>query len=128
MHNGHCAMTIHFVCTSNICRCRLAEAYCASRAVPELRVFPSGIGTALNGGVAIAPYAAHVLREFGLERFAAPSWQQTTAVLVRVSDVLVFMEREHHCFCENWIDPIRHKTEIWDIPDIGQMDPAGIMN
>jgi len=121
-------MTIHLICTGNIYRSRLAEAYCASRAVPGLRVFSSGIATALNGGAAITPYAAHVLSEFGLERFAASFWQQTTAALVRVSDVLVFVEREHYCFCERWIDPIRHKIEIWDIPDIGQMDPAGIMN
>ena len=121
-------MTVHFICTGNIYRSRLAEAYCASRAVPGLRTFSSGIGTGLNGDVTIAPYAARILRAQGLERFAAPSWQQTTAALVQASDFLVFMEREHYCFCEGWLDPVRHKFEIWDIPDVGQMDAARIMN
>jgi protein-tyrosine-phosphatase len=83
-------MTIHFICTGNIYRSRLAEAYCASKGVSGLCVLSSGIGTKLNRALAIAPYAARVLRERGLEHFAAPSWQQTTAALVRASDVLVF--------------------------------------
>src|SRR5712692_6812963 len=111
-------MTIHFICAGNIYRSRLAEAYCASKGVPGLRVLSSGIGTKLNRGVPIAVYAARVLRERGLEHFAAASWQQTTATLVRASDVLVFMEREHYSFCEDWLDPVRQTVEIWDIPDI----------
>jgi len=120
-------MTIHFICTGNIYRSRLAEAYCASKAVPGLCVLSSGIGTKLNRGVPIASYAARVLRDRGLERFAAPSWQQTTAALVRASGALVFMEREHYSFCKDWIDPVRQTVEIWDIPDVGQVEAAQII-
>ncbi len=120
-------MTIHFICTGNIYRSRLAEAYCTSKGVAGVRVLSSGIGTASNRGVPIAPYAARVLSEHGLERFAAPSWQQTTAALVRASDVLVFMEGEHYRFCKDWIDPIRQTVEILDIPDVGPVDAARIM-
>jgi len=81
----------------------------------------------LHRGIPIAPYAERMLREHGLEGFAAPSWQQTTAALVRASDVLVFMEREHYRFCEDWIDPIRQRVEIWDIPEVGPVEPAQIM-
>ena len=120
-------MTIHFVCTGNIYRSRLAEAYCASKGVPGLRVLSSGIGTSLHRGTPIAPYAASILGERGLKRFAAPSWQQTTAALVRASNVLVFMEREHYRFCEDWLDPVRQWVEIWDIPDVGPVDASRIM-
>ena len=120
-------MTIHFICTGNIYRSRLAEAYCASKGVPGLSVSSSGIGTASNGGVPIASYAARVLSQRGLERFAAPSWQQTTAALVRASDVLVFMEREHYGYCKDWIDPVRQTVEIWDISDVGPVDASRIM-
>jgi protein-tyrosine-phosphatase len=120
-------MTIHFICTGNIYRSRLAEAYCASKGVPGLRVSSSGIGTSLHRGIPIAPYAARVLSQHGLERFAAPSWQQTTAGLVRASDILVFMEREHYRFCKDWIDPIRQRVEIWNIPDVGPVDAARII-
>jgi len=121
-------LTIHFICTGNIYRSRLAEAYCASSGGPGLHVYSSGIGTSLNRDVSISPYAARVLEERGLERFASPSWQQTTAALVRASDVLVFMERKHYCFCQDWIDPKRQTVEIWDIQDVGQADASGIVN
>jgi protein-tyrosine-phosphatase len=120
-------MTIHFICTGNIYRIRLAEAYCASKGVSGLSVSSSGIGTKLNRGIPIAPYAVRVLRERGIERFAAPSFQQTTPALVQASDVLVFMEREHYSFCKEWLDPARQTVEIWDIPDVGQAETAGIM-
>lgn len=117
-------MTIHFICTGNIYRSRLAEAYCASRGVPGLRVFSSGTGTALNGGVPIARYAAQVLKKRGLEGFGAPSWQPTTKALVEASDVLVFMETEHYQFCERWIEPARQKVEIWEIADVDAAQAA----
>ena len=120
-------MTIHFICTGNIYRSRLAEAYCASKGVPGLCVSSSGIGTKLNRGIPIAPYAVRVLSERGIERFAAPSWQQTTAALVRASDILVFMEREHYIFCKDWLDAVRQTVEIWDIPDVGPVEAAHIM-
>ena len=121
-------MIIHFICTGNIYRSRLAEAYCKSKGVSGLDVMSSGIQTILNGGVSIARYAADVLRAYGLERFAAPSWQQTTAALVRASDVLVFMEREHYHFCKDWVDSSRQRFEIWDIPDVGsEVGAAEIM-
>jgi protein-tyrosine-phosphatase len=65
-----CRLTIHFICTGNIYRSRIAEAYCASKAVPGVLVLSSGINTVLNRGIPIAPYAARILREQGLEGFA----------------------------------------------------------
>jgi protein-tyrosine-phosphatase len=68
-----------------------------------------------------------ILREQGLERFAASGSRQTTAASVRATDLLIFMEREHYEFCEGWIDSIRQRIEVWDVPDIGPSDPAVIM-
>jgi protein-tyrosine-phosphatase len=112
-------MIIHFICTGNIYRSRMAEAYCVSKGIPGLSVLSSGIRTALNGLVPIAPYAADTLRGHGLERFVSASWQQTTAALVRKSDILVFMEDEHYRFCLDWIDSSTQTVQIWNIPDIG---------
>jgi len=121
-------MTIHFICTGNIYRSRLAEAYCKSKSVSGLTVMSSGIQTTLNGGVPIARYAADLLHAYGLERFAAPFWQQTTPALVRASDVLVFMEREHYHFCKDWLDSTRQRFAIWNILDVGSaVSAADIM-
>jgi protein-tyrosine-phosphatase len=112
-------MKIHFICTGNIYRSRLAEAYCASRRVPGIDVFSSGIGAGLNGDAPISPWAADVLTRHGLNSYSAAGWQRTTAALVRASDVLVFMETEHCRFCESWLEPARQKFEVWEIEDIG---------
>jgi protein-tyrosine-phosphatase len=128
LYTDSAAMTIHFICTGNIYRSRIAEAYCVSKAVPGLRVFSSGIQTVLNRGISIAPYALRILREQGLERFAAGGWRQTTEALVRASDCLVFMEREHYNFCESWIDPVHQRMEIWDLPDVGAVEVTDIMH
>jgi len=120
-------MILHFICTGNIYRSRMAEAYCVSKGVPGLSVLSSGIQTALNGLLPIAPYASETLRGHGLERFASASWQQTTAALVRKSDILVFMEDEHYRFCLDWIDSKTQMVQTWDVPDIGSgVGPAQI--
>ncbi len=114
-------ITIHFVCTGNVYRSRLAEAYCASKRVSGIRAMSSGIAAGLNGDAPISPYAAEVLAQYRLDRYAATRWQPTTAALVRVSDVLVFMESEHRRFCEKWLEPARQRIEVWEIEDVGPL-------
>jgi protein-tyrosine-phosphatase len=117
---------IQFICTGNIYRSRLAEAYCASKQIPGVRVLSTGVAAGKNGDASISPYAADVLTRYGINSYAAKSWQRTTAALVRASDVLVFMEPEHQRFCETWIEPGRHQVEVWGIEDIGPIDAARI--
>jgi protein-tyrosine-phosphatase len=113
------APTIHFVCTGNLYRSRLAEAYCVSRGRTGIRVSSSGIAAGANGSDRISPWAADVLAKHGLQSCAAVTWQRTTEALVRASDVLVFMESEHRRYCESWIEPARQRIEVWEIEDIG---------
>ena len=115
-------LSIQFVCTGNVYRSRLAEAYCASRCIPGVHVFSSGIRAGLNGTASISPYAADVLSKYGLTSHAAAHWQRTTAALVEASDVVVFMESEHRHFCEDWIDYLRQRIEVWGIEDVGPLE------
>ena len=121
-------VTIHFVCTGNVYRSRLAEAWCASRRIPGVHVSSSGIAAGRDSADPISPWAAAALNRHALLPFAAQHWQPTTAALVRASDVLVFMEPEHHRFCEAWIEPTRHRVEIWQIEDIGPTPADAIPN
>ena len=118
-------LRIHFVCSGNIYRSRLAEAYCNSRCVPGLETSSSGIIAGLNGIAAISPYAADVLARYGLLGYAAAHWQRTTRELVKASDVLVLMEPIHRRFCGKWIEE-RQRIEVWDIEDVGPIDPMEI--
>jgi protein-tyrosine-phosphatase len=120
------SITIHFVCTGNIYRSRLAEAYCASKRIPGLRVFSSGIAAGRDGNALISPYAAEALAGCNLSGYAAERWQRTTVSLVQESDVVVFMEAEHQRFCDHWIEPGRQRLEVWGIEDIGPMDAGKI--
>jgi protein-tyrosine-phosphatase len=119
---------IHFICTGNIYRSRLAEAYCAAQGVDGLRVSSSGIAAGRNEVIPISPWAADILARYGLDTFAAENWQRTTAALVRESDVVVFMETEHHRFCEAWIEPARQRIEIWGVEDIGPIPAEEIQS
>jgi protein-tyrosine-phosphatase len=118
-------MKIHFVCTGNIYRSRLAEAYCNSLRVPGLEASSSGIGAGLNGVAPISPYAADALAKYGLGSCASANWQRTTAELVQASDVLVFLESIHRRFCDKWVEP-RQRIEVWEIEDIGPLAPMEI--
>lgn len=118
--------TVHFICTGNVYRSRLAEAYCISKGIRGVRVFSSGIAAGRDGDAAISPYAAEVLAKYDLQSYASRYWQRTTAALVRSSDHLVFMELEHHHFCEQWIEPARQRVEVWGIADIGLLEAQRI--
>lgn len=120
--------TIHFVCTGNVYRSRLAEAYCVSRSLPGIYVSSSGIAAGRDSDAAISPHAAGALARHGLLSYAAARWQRTTADLVRSSDVLVFMEPEHHRFCVDWIEPDRQTIEVWGVKDIDNLEAAEIPN
>lgn len=120
--------TIHFVCTGNVYRSRLAEAYCTFRNAAGIRAVSSGIAAGRDNDAPISPHAAEVLSRHGLLTYAAARWQQTTADLVRSSDVLVFMETEHHRFCEAWVEPARQRVEVWGVKDIGDLAAVEIPN
>ncbi len=120
-------MRIHFICTGNIYRSRLAEAYCVSKCAPGTEVVSSGIAAGVNAAAPIAPYAAYLLNKYGLSSHAASHWQRTTAAGVRASDVVVFMEAEHQRFCQDWLEPVRQRIEVWEIEDLGPVAPAEIV-
>lgn len=119
-------MRIHFICTGNIYRSRLAEAYCSSRCADGTEVFSSGIAAGLNDDVPISPYAADILARHCLDSYASARWQRTTENLVRASDVVVCMEDEHLRFCSGWIDPARQRIEVWGIEDVGPVPASEI--
>ena len=119
-------INIHFICSGNVYRSRLAEACCRSTCLPGTHVFSSGIRAGLETDAPITPYAAYLLNKYSLASYAAPHWQRTTAALVQASDVLVFMESEHRRFCQNWIEPARQRIEVWGVEDLGIVDAAEI--
>ena len=102
MPDGHVAdaplFRLLFVCTGNICRSPAAERL-ARRAFLELgdvggRVEVRSAGTRAVVGAPVHPHTAAVVRDLGgdPEGFAA---QRLTAAMVRESDLVLAMTREH---------------------------------
>ncbi len=120
-------MHIHFVCTGNLYRSRMAEAYLRSKAVPGLEVTSSGVLAEAQGAGSISRYADRVLTGRGLSPHAAPSWRQTDPALLRAADYVVFMMDEHRAFCQEHFEFYDRPHAVWGVPDLDVVQiPSGI--
>ncbi|MBI4058156.1 hypothetical protein HY408_00145 [Candidatus Gottesmanbacteria bacterium] len=118
-------MKIHFVCTGNTYRSRLAEAYLKSKKIKNLEVSSSGIEAHRNFNGPITWYAARLLKRHGIIEFASHTWTQTTKELLKTADVIVFMDAKHH---EHITKQLQHKPKIyhiWQIPDLDDLGFRG---
>lgn len=111
-------MKIHFVCSGNTFRSRLAEAYLKSRNIPSLLVSSSGIRAQANFNGPICRYTAELLQDKGLTEYASPHWTQSTKEIIVSQDVLIFMGPEHYEFCKNDLGCNLNNHEIWNIDDM----------
>ncbi len=117
------AFHIHFVCTGNAYRSRLAEAYLNSRQLPGIYASSSGIAAdrsfQYNGP--ISWYAMRLLHEYRLIPFMSPFPRQTTLHLLAEADLIIYMCQEH---CDYVVSlagyqPIAYR--IWEIADMNRL-------
>jgi protein-tyrosine-phosphatase len=118
-------MQIHFVCSGNVYRSRLAEAYCkyrlATLSAAEIKVSSSGIMAdehRLKNGP-IAWYAMRLLKRQQLIPFMAWDSQQTTQKLLNEVDLLICMRQEHLDFCQQI--GYQGKFAVWEVPDLNEV-------
>ena len=89
-------MKIHFVCTSNTFRSRLAATYLASKNIPDLIVTSSGIKAARNENGPVTWYAQRIIQEENLIKSEPMIWTQTTKEILDEQDWVIFMEQLHY--------------------------------
>lgn len=115
-------MHIHFVCTGNAYRSRLAEAYFKSKLNGKnLEVSSSGItatGSRLGNGP-ICWYAMRIMKREDLIPFMSWSERQTTPGILKEADLLVCMNNTHLEFCRK--AGYTGRAEVWNIPDLAEM-------
>ena len=111
-------MKIHFVCTGNTFRSRLAEAYLKSKLTPNLEVTSSGVEADKNLNGTICELTIKILIENNIESFASNYWTLTSASILEKQDLIVFMKQNHFDFCINKLKAEIKKYIIWDINDI----------
>ena len=107
-------MIIHFVCTGNSYRSRLAEAYLNSKNLPNIQAISSGI----NPDKFISWITLRIIQQNGLSDHVSSSCQKSTKQLLKKGDFTVFMTKEHYEFCKNNLEFNSLHFETWDIYDL----------
>ncbi len=114
-------MTIHFVCTSNVFRSRLAQAYLASKNIPDLNVYSSGLDAKEDLCGVICWVAQWLIELYHLIPYASKAWNQTTKEMLKKADLIVFMNNGNFISAEKRY-PLNNKAYlIWDIPDLDDL-------
>lgn len=118
-------MKIHFVCTGNIYRSRLAEAYLRSKQIPNFSVFSSGTKASTGFKGPISWYAQRILQRNMLTPFMSRSWNDTKYQTLKESDYVIFMGKENYEFCKSKNYPIGSKYVVWELPDFDDSNLNG---
>jgi protein-tyrosine-phosphatase len=111
-------MKIHFICTSNTFRSRLAATYLSSKNIPGLTVTSSGIKAEGGPNGIISWYAQRTIEKEHLVQFEPVMWTQTTKEILDEQDLIIFMEELHHDYCVEHFDYSGNNFEIWDVQDL----------
>ena len=111
-------MKIHFICSGNTNRSRMAEAYLNSKKIPWLTATSSGIHADNNLNGPISDYAKKALEEDGLLIYAKKSWQKTTKEILSKVDIAVFMEQKYFDFVKNELNYVPPHYVIWNVNDV----------
>lgn len=109
---------IHFVCTGNVYRSRLAETYLRSKQVSNVEVSSSGIKAAENQYGPIVWYASRLITRGKLVPHMKPSWTQTSPEILNTADIVIFMADEHHAYAKTNFNFNKTSYEIWNIGDL----------
>jgi protein-tyrosine-phosphatase len=111
-------MNIHFVCTGNTFRSRLAESYLNSKHIPGLKVSSSGIEAINDVNGPITWYAQRIIEEQKLVPGEKMIWTQTTKELLESADLVIFMLPQHFDTCVTKFGFKGKNYEIWDVEDV----------
>jgi protein-tyrosine-phosphatase len=117
-------MHIHFVCSGNSYRSRLAEAYLKSKlSDKEIAVSSSGTEAEKHkfGNGPICWYAMRLMKRKKLISYMSWKERQTSKEILKDVDLLICMRQSHLDFCQNELGYIG-KFEVWEIPDLNEVD------
>jgi protein-tyrosine-phosphatase len=114
---------IHFVCTGNSYRSRLAEAYLKAKQLPGFSTSSSGIA-AEHGFLESGPidwWTMRLIRKNCLFPFMSVSCTQTTAQLLEQANIVIFMCQEHYQYARDHLGYRGTCYQIWNILDMNEI-------
>jgi protein-tyrosine-phosphatase len=115
---------VHFVCTGNAYRSRLAEVYLLSKKLPNVTASSSGVRALKhrehNGP--ISWYALRLLAKHNLvSHLPKFSPTNTTKKNLNIADLVIFMRDQHYQIATAEHE-FNGKYEVWNILDINDTD------
>jgi protein-tyrosine-phosphatase len=114
-------MHIHFVCTGNVYRSRLAEAYLNSKQFSLLTTSSSGSEAADNTCGPVCWYTQRIIEACHLVPYMSVYWKQTSSESFVNVDYVVFMEERHYLFAVESCGFTNTNFEIWHVPDLDEL-------
>jgi protein-tyrosine-phosphatase len=111
-------MTVHFVCSGNTYRSRLAEAYLNSKRLANVKGVSSGVNASDNNRRPTSWLIQRLIEINKLVLFEKPNWTQTTKLLLDSADLTIFFDRKYYNYCVKQFKFHPHLFEIWDIGDL----------
>jgi len=111
---------IHFVCTGNTFRSRLAKAYFDYLKINGVKTSSSGIRANKNFDGTICWYTQKLIDENNLIEFVEPTWTQTSPKILSRADYIIFMQTHHLKDCQRDYGYKLTNYEIWEINDMSE--------
>lgn len=116
-------LRIHFVCTGNIFRSRLAEAYLRSIA-PNILISSSGTKASSQNKGSISWYAQRILLRRNLVPYMKNMWSDTKKEDLKNADLVIFFGQKIYDLCRERFN-FNSDRLIWDIPDFDDIQLNG---
>jgi len=111
-------MIVHFVCSGNTYRSRLAEAYLNSKLLKNIKIISSGINASENGNRPISWLTQRLYEVYKLVPFQKSNWTQTTKQLLDSADLTIFFDKKYHQYSIENFGFDSSNFELWEIQDL----------
>jgi protein-tyrosine-phosphatase len=119
-------MHIHFVCTGNVYRSRLAESYLKSKHIAAITASSSGTAAAkhyANNGP-ISWLAMRLIQKNHLTPFLKPMAETTTREMLAQADLIIFMNAPNYDYAKNHLGYGKKNYQVWRVLDFGEFPDA----
>lgn len=118
MEKSNSPKVVHFVCTGNIYRSRMAEAYFNHLKIPGLKATSSGIYADSHDSGPVSWYSLRILYNNWFVDGMSRDHKTTTVEMLEQSDFVVFMEDMHLNHCKDVLGYTPKFSQVWNIPDL----------
>ena len=109
---------IHFVCSGNTFRSRLAEAYAKSLKLSGYTFSSSGVNSTVEADTLLSPYARDLARKHRLTAWLSKHKTQTSTEILGRQDIIIFMDKDVYDDVQRSVKFDARKSTVWNVHDL----------